>query len=114
MTKSRLPELDTLYVYKTSHEATFHHRVQEDEGYPYLLAGVPQHSKENEIHIYHMTVVIDDVMQGITIVTKQSKAKLLKKWLNDQVKVISDSPDLTKSFKQAKERPTSLGIKYIY
>ena len=107
----KIPELDSLYVYSTGHKIKFTHRQQVGE-YAYLNHGAIEKSAEAEIHIYHRTVEIKGVKQGLTMVTKQGKVREVQKWFNEQIKHIESDSKLFDTFSHAKASPTELGLHY--
>lgn len=111
---SKIPELDSLYVYKKKTETPFHHREQEGTGYRYKSHNVIYNGGENEIHIYHQTATIDGVIKGLTMVTKNGNEKAVKKWFKEQVKTIESDSKLLAKFKAGKATPSELGIYYLY
>lgn len=110
----RIPEIDSLYVYRTRHDTKFTHRHQEGEGYRYTLGKAILKAEESEIHIYHRTATIRGVKQGLTMVTKNGKSREVQKWFNDQIQEIGLDDKLFAKFCIAKRTPMELGIKYLY
>lgn len=111
---SKVPELDSLYVYKTNHEAEFTHREQLGTGYRYKSNKALMSAGEDEIHVYHQTVEIDGVTKGITLVTKNDDEKAVKEFFKGSIELIENTPQLIKSFKSAKSTPQELSIRYTY
>lgn len=111
---SKVPELDSLYVYKTTHEATFTHREQLGTGYRYKSYKALNSAGEDEMHVYHQTVVIDEVMKGLTLVTKNNDAKAVEEFFKGSIELIENTPQLVKAFKAAKSTPRELSIRYTY
>lgn len=110
----RIPEIDSLYVYKTRHEVKFIRRQQPGEGYRYTQDGAVLKAGEGEIHIYHRTVTINGITQGLTMVTKNGKFREVQKWFNEQVELIKENEKLLTKFNSAKTTPSELGLKYLY
>jgi hypothetical protein len=110
----KIPEIDSLYVYKTRHKAKFTHRKQEGEGYRYTLKKAILRASEGEIHIYHRAAEINGVMRGLTMVTKNDKFREVQKWFTEQIKEIKVDEKLTAKFMGAKYSPMELGIYYLY
>lgn len=110
----RVPEIDSLYVYHTSHFVKFHHRHQPGTGYRYMSHKVLLQAGEDEIHIYHRTATINGVSKGLTMVTKQSKVREVQKWFKEQIALIEDDAKLFDKFSHAKSSPTQLGLFYTY
>lgn len=114
-TKSnKTPEIDSLYVYSTRHNARFTHRHQLGIGYRYTNHGTLERAREDEIHIYHRTATIRGVTQGLTMVTKNSKFREVQRWFNEQIVAINDNDELFHKFSHAKAAPIELGIYYTY
>lgn len=110
----RIPEIDSLYVYSTRHNAPFTQRQQPGEGYRYTTRNSIDRADEGEIYIYHQTVKIDGVVKGITIVTKDKRKTYVQKFFKDSVETIAKSKPQLQIFKEATQTPTQLGIYYSY
>lgn len=114
-TKSnRIPEIDSLYVYQTRHESKFTHRQQPGIGYRYTNHNAMLSAGEDEIHIYHRTVTIRGVTNGLTMITKNGKFREVQKWFKEQIEAIENDDDLFNKFCHAKTTPAELGINYTY
>ena len=111
---SRLPELDSLYVYSTKHKAKFTRYHQQGSGYRYTNHNAVIQAEEDEIYIYHMTVTIEGVCKGITIVTKNGKYREVQAFFKDSVDQIANDSQKLDKFKHAKTTPSELGILYTY
>lgn len=111
---SKIPEIDSLYVYQTRHKVKFTHRHQLGIGYKYTSHKAILRGGEDEIHIYHQTVTIRGVTQGLTMVTKNGKFRDVQRWFKEQIIAIDNSDDLFDIFSHAKSSPRELGIYYLY
>lgn len=111
---SKIPEIDSLYVYRTHHKIKFTRRHQLGEGYRYTVKKAILKAGEDEIYIYHQTATIDGVTKGLTMVTKNSKFRDVQKWFKEQISKIESNEDFLKTFKSAKSTPVELGIYYLY
>lgn len=110
----RIPEIDSLYVYKTRHSIPFTHRQQPGEGYRYTSQKAIEQASEDEIHIYHQTAVIDGVENGLTMVTKSDNVDDVEQFFKDSIEEIADDKKKTSSFKLAKTAPSQIGVYYTY
>lgn len=114
-TKSKkIPEINSLYVYATRHKVKFTHRNQPGIGYKYTNHNALERAGEDEIHIYHRTVEIRGIMQGLTMVTKHGKFREVQRWFNEQIKLIESDDKLFSKFSYAKATPVELGLLYDY
>jgi len=111
---NKIPEIDSLYIYKTNNSIPFTVNKQEGVGYRYQNHKTIQKGSVGEIYIYHQTAVIDGTENGLTIVTKCSKKMITKKFFKDSINTIKASKDLTAQFKAAESSPTEIGIYYLY
>lgn len=110
----KIPEIDSLYVYSTRHKAKFTHRHQLGNGYRYMNHNAIQQAGEDEIHIYHRTVIIKGISQGLTMVTKNGKFRDVQKWFSEQIIAIDADDELFEKFRNAKSTPIELGLRYTY
>lgn len=111
---NKIPEIDSLYVYSTRHSAKFTHRHQPGIGYRYTNHGTLERAGEDEIHIYHRTAKIRGVVQGLTMVTKNSKFRDVQRWFNEQIITINEDDKLFDKFAHAKSTPLEIGLHYTY
>lgn len=111
---NKIPNIDSLYVYQTRHKAKFTRRLQLGTGYRYRIGKAVVLAGEDEIYTYHRTAIIDGVTHGITLVTKDSRYKVVQKWFNEQIEAIESDKSLLDKFKKAKSSPRELGITYVY
>lgn len=111
---NKIPEIDSLYVYKTRHNIKFSHRNQPGTGYRYMNKKAVMKAGEDEIHIYHRTAKINGISMGITMVTKDGRVRTVQKWLKEQIKEIETSEALFERFKQGTHSPVELGLYYTY
>lgn len=109
-----IPEIDSLYVYKSRHNFKFHHHHQLGVGYRYMSKRALLKAGEDEIHIYQRSAEINGVKMALTMVTKNSKPTVVKKWFNAQIKEIKGNEALFERFKQASTTPSELGIYFTY
>lgn len=109
---SKVPEINSLYVYATRHKQKFTHRNQPGIGYAYKNHGASLRAGEDEIHIYHRTAEIRAVRKGLTLVTKSPKFRDVQRFFNDQIKAIEENDKLFEKFSHAKSTPIELGIYY--
>lgn len=109
-----IPEIDSLYVYQTSHKVKFTHRHQLGIGYRYTNHGALLRAGEDEIHIYHRTATIRGVTHGLTMVTKNNKFREVQRWFNEQIIAINENDELFDKFRHAKATPQELGIYFTY
>lgn len=109
-----IPEIDSLYVYQTRHKVKFTHRQQPGIGYRYMNHKNLMRAGEDEIHIYHRTVTIRGITQGLTMVTKNGKYREVQRWFNEQIIAINDNDKLFDKFRHAGTTPQELGIYYTY
>lgn len=103
---SRVPELDSLYVYHTRHEVKEVVKRLQPSVYRYTVNGVVL--QDDGIYTYHKTLVLDGVRKGITIVTKEHRITKIK----DFFKAVEKDIPLA-SFKTATATPHNLNIKYL-
>lgn len=111
---SKIPEIDSLYVYQTRHKVKFTHRNQQGIGYKYTNHNAIQRAGEDEIHIYHRTATIRGVSKGLTMVTKNGKFRDVQKWFNEQIIAIDANEELFEKIRHAKSTPIELGLRYTY
>lgn len=111
---SKIPEIDSAYIYKTNHEAKFTQRHQEGDRYRYKNHKAIMYAGEGEIYIYHQTVKIGDFFNGITLVTKDPKKTRVEKFFKETRDKIKDSEELTNALRAAKASPKEIGIYYTY
>lgn len=111
---SKIPEIDSLYVYQTRHKVKFTHRNQPGVGYRYTNHGAVLRAGEDEIHIYHGTTEIRGVTKGLTMVTKDSDEIAVCNWFIEQTKLIESDDKLFEKFSHAKSTPVELGLLYAY
>lgn len=111
-TSKRLPEIDSLYVYKTKQKVPkLIQRQQPGDGYKYKNHKALQTASEGEIYIYHRTATIDGVNNGLTIVTKEKRKTKIDAFIKESLDSLTDKQiDL---FKKAKQSPSELGIYYL-
>lgn len=112
-TSKKIPEIDSLYAYRTRHKAKFTRRHQLGEGYRYKQRKGLLKAGMDEIYIYHQTVEINDIMRGITLVTKNSKFREVQRWFKEQVKEIENNQKLFDKFSKSKS-PQEIGLHYMY
>lgn len=110
----KIPEIDSIYAYKTRHTAPFTQRHQEGVGYRYSNHKALESAKEGEIYIYHQTALIDGVENGLTMVTKDKRKTIVQKFFKESIDEIKKDGGLTHQFKTAKASPSQLGIYYNY
>ena len=111
---SKVPELDSVYVYKTNQEAKFTHREQLGTGYRYKSHKALFQAAEDEIHIYHQTLVVDKVMRGVTVVTKCDKVTPVKALFSEVKKKIKEDEATKKLFFATKSTPREIGVYFTY
>lgn len=110
----KIPEIDSLYVYQTRHNAKFTHRHQIGAGYRYMSKKVMLQATEGEMHIYHRTATIRGVKRGLTMVTKNSKFRDVQRWFNEQIVAIDADDNLFGTFSHSSFSPKEMGIYYLY
>lgn len=108
-----LPQIDSLYVYNIGRETPFHHREQPDEGYRYKNRNAIISSKENEIHIYHQSAVINGVIKGITLVTLDNNDNSVKKFFKNAIEEIGKDEGKLAIFNKA-SKPVQVDIFHLY
>lgn len=110
----RIPEIDSLYVYQTRHKTGFNQRQQSGDGYRYTNHKAIEKAGEGEIYIYHQTFVIDGIMKGLTLVTKDKRKTYVQKFFNDSISSIKKDKYRLQIFKEAKQTPEQIGLYYMY
>lgn len=103
---SRIPELNSLYVYDTRHEVKEVVKRLQPSVYRYTVNGFVL--QDEGIYTYHKTLVLDGVRKGITIVTKEHRITKIKEFFKEVEKDIPIA-----SFKSATASPHNLNIKYL-
>lgn len=111
---SKIPELDSVYVYKTNIKASFTQREQLGTGYRYKSHKALFKADEDEIYTYHQTIVVDKVMRGITIVTKCDKVTPVKQLFAEVKKKIKEDEATKKLFFATKSTPREIGVYFTY
>jgi hypothetical protein len=110
----RIPEINSLYAYRTRHKAKFTHRHQAGSGYKYTNHNAILKSSDDGVHIYHMTATIKGVTNGLTLVTHDSSTRRVRKFFTDQIKAIKSSDTAFDRFSHATSTPVELGIFHHY
>jgi len=112
---SKIPEIDSLYVYKTRlNGLKFTGHLNKVDGYRYTHHKVILRANENEIYDYHRTISMNGVERGLVMITKNPNSKEVQKWFNDQIKKIESDDELFIVFKSAKSTPQELGLYFTY
>lgn len=112
---NKIPEIDSLYVYKTKRSGVkFTRHLNKGTGYRYRTHRAIVNAGEDEIYDYHRTVKINGVENGLVLVTKNSKFKEVQKWFNEMIKDIEEDDRIFSKFKAAKSSPQELGLFYLY
>lgn len=111
----RIPEIDSLYVYKTSRKGVkLTRHLNKGSGYRYTTRNVIMKGSEDEIYDYHRTALIGGVEHGLVIVTKDGRYREVQKWIKQQIAHISESDVLLSRFKSATSSPQELGLLYMH
>lgn len=109
----RLAELDSLYAWSCSVEVPFTQVLQKGIGYKYKNHKALMMADENEIYVYKQTVKLGKITNGLTLVTKNSSKKEVKKFFTESIKKIKASEKLTAAVQNV-ESPIELGIRFGY
>ena len=114
-TSKKIPEIDSLYIYRTKRSGVkFTRHLNVGNGYRYTVKKAILKGGEDEIYDYHRTAKIYGVEHGLVLVTKNSNFNQVRTWFNEQIKSIETDVELLKKFKAAKSSPHEIGLYYLY
>ena len=108
-TPKKLPELDELYVFKTSAKTNLKQKQQPE--YKYMSHGIILTAPEGEIYTYMETFEIDGVNIGISLVTKESRKTYIAKFFKQAIKDIRNNK--ADQAKNCKLSPSKIGLSYF-
>lgn len=108
-----LPQIDSVYAYNLNRPVPFTHREQAEEGYRYKNRHQIIQSKENEIHIYHRSIIIDGVIKGITMVTLDGDSARVKKFFSKVAKIVKSDQTRLQLYYMS-HKPVQLDIFHVY
>lgn len=114
-TSNKIPEIDSLYFYKTSRKGVkFNRHLNKGTGYRYTIKKAILKAGEDEIYDYHRTAKINGVEHGLVMITKNASFRDVQKFFKEQIAEIESNDLLFNKFKAAKSSPQEIGLYFVY